>query len=96
MSDLAKPPGLLWLPDDIREKFHCYEWRHAAAILRHEFPEEFEDVVEVLRKFHLSSADFLNPGKNKSEMSKRIDEKGFFEQKRKWEKISPLPEGQRL
>src|SRR5688572_14087141 len=37
------------LPDDILDNYECHQWKHAAAILATDFPNELNDIVTVLR-----------------------------------------------
>jgi len=69
------------LPEFIRRDYEVYEWKHACAILKNDFPSEFNDIISVLRNFHLKRSDILKPGGNKSRISKIID--GEFS-KRGW------------
>lgn len=41
------------LPQFIREQYECYEWKHASAILTHDFPSEWADLLDVLSAFRL-------------------------------------------
>lgn len=33
------------IPDDIKEKFEIHEWKHAVAILKTDFPDEWNDLI---------------------------------------------------
>lgn len=44
------------IPDDLQELYEVYDYRHAATILRHDFPSEFEDICNVLREFRFTEA----------------------------------------
>lgn len=78
--------GTELLPDDILELYEVFEWRHACAVLQQDFPEEYEDLMEVLRAFRLRKSSIMTPGGRKSDISGFIDnylhnrgwcEKGF-------------------
>lgn len=60
-------------PEFIRSNYEIKEWRHGIAILRHEFPNEWKDLIEVLTKFRLLKSYITQPGKNKSQLSQWID-----------------------
>jgi hypothetical protein len=60
-------------PKFVLKNYEIKEWRHGIAILRHEFPEEWNDLIEVLTKFRLLRSYIVEPGKNKSRLSKWID-----------------------
>lgn len=44
-----------YLPAGLTELYEIHDYGHAAAILKHEFPEEFGDVVGALSKFRLKN-----------------------------------------
>ena len=60
-------------PKIIQENFELHEWRHATAILQHDFPNEFDDLVKVLSKFKLHKSWLSEGGGNKSMLAKWID-----------------------
>ena len=70
------------LPAFIGTNYEVHEWRHAGAILRHDFPDEWQDVVDVLQAFRLKRTWIVNPGGRKSKISAFIDE---FLYQRNWE-----------
>ena len=70
------------LPAFIGTNYEVHEWRHAGAILRHDFPDEWQDVVDVLQAFRLKKTWIVNPGGRKSKVSAFIDE---FLYRRNWE-----------
>jgi len=53
-------------PDSIRQHYEIHEWRHASAVLSADFPEEWNDIVEVLGQFHLRRSHIAVPGGRKS------------------------------
>ena len=55
------------------EHYEVREWRHAAAILTCDFPDEWEEIVGVLTAFRLYRSEILKPGGRKSGVSTRID-----------------------
>jgi hypothetical protein len=61
------------IPSDIAERFFFQEWRHGITILANVFPQEWKDIVEVLRKFRLLRSDVLKPGGRKSAVADKID-----------------------
>ena len=73
------------VPDDIRELYHVHEWRNAAGILATACPNEWNDLVEVLRGFKLFQSEILEKGGSKSPIATRIDSafyaKGWKEKK---------------
>lgn len=61
------------LPQDIRELYDVHEWRHACSILHSDFPDEFRELVEVLRGFRLLRSEILTPGGRKSSIATKLD-----------------------
>ena len=69
-------------PDFVRENYELHETRHATAILKNDFPQEWRDIVAILRGFRLRRSHILAPGGGKSPIAKAID-RAFFA--RGWE-----------
>lgn len=65
------PIGLI--PADIQENYELFEWNHAAAILADDFPQEFDEIIQVLRAFRLTRSDILTQGGRKSPIADRLD-----------------------
>ena len=65
------------LPCCIRQHYDVREFRHACAILKIDFPQEWQDLIEILSHFTLPKSMILTPGGNKSPISQRIN--GEFE-----------------
>ena len=61
------------LPQDIRDNYEVHEWRHACAVLREDFPSEWEDLIAVLGAFALRRSDIAVGGGNKSRVSNRLE-----------------------
>lgn len=74
--------GIELLPDFIRENYEVHEWKHACAILRYDFPDEWNDLIELLTSFRLKRSWMEKGGGNKSSVSKYIDS---FLYERGWE-----------
>ncbi len=36
--------GLMLLPEFVRENYEVHEWKHACAILKEDFPQEWQDI----------------------------------------------------
>lgn len=62
------------LPARIRKNFEIHEWRHATAILKADFREEWTDLCTVLPMFRLCKTFITKGGGNKSDISKWFDE----------------------
>jgi hypothetical protein len=73
------------LPQNILQDYECFEWRHATSILKHDFPNEYNDLIAVLDSFSLKKSEILTPGGGKSPISKHLDD---FLRVRGWEEKS--------
>lgn len=65
--------ALALIPQDIRDMFEIHEWKHACAILSTDFPEEWRDLLDMLRAFRLCRSWITDPGGNKSKVAKFVD-----------------------
>lgn len=65
--------GTELLPEFVRDKYEVHEWKHACAILKEDFPEEWNDILSVLQDFRLKKSWITNPGGRKSKVSEFID-----------------------
>jgi len=61
------------LPDFIRENYEIHEWKHACAILKEDFTNEWNDIISVLENFRLKKSWIITPGGRKSKISGYID-----------------------
>lgn len=61
------------VPADVRARYEIHEWRHAAAILKEDFPEQWQDIIEVLQGFVLRKSDMLEGGGRKSKIAASLD-----------------------
>jgi hypothetical protein len=61
------------LPADLREKYEIHEWKHACAVLAADFPEQWKDIISILRSFSLKKIDVLTPGGGISPISQRFN-----------------------
>lgn len=58
------------IPIDIAGLYEVHDFKHAAAILAHEFPDEFQEICEALRQFRFTEEHVTTPGGNESEIPK--------------------------
>ena len=65
--------GIDLIPANLRAKFKFEERLHACAILRTDFPNEWQDILACLKEFTLKQSEVLTAGGNKSPISKAID-----------------------
>lgn len=66
-----------YLPKFIRQNYEVHQWRHAVAILRQDFPDEFKDICDVLQKFRLWKSHIVVGGGSKSKVAQWIDSQLF-------------------
>jgi hypothetical protein len=60
-------------PSFIRKNYEIHEWRHASAILQHDFPDEYSDICDVLTRFRLKKSFISVGGGRKSPVANWID-----------------------
>lgn len=60
-------------PEFIQQHYEIHQWRHACAILAKDFPDELEDLIDVLTRFRLRRSWIEVGGGNKSPVSSWID-----------------------
>lgn len=65
----------------IDSNYEVHQWRHALAILRHDFPDELADISAMLTEFRLCKSWLTVGGGRKSKISEAIDHALF---KRGW------------
>ena len=73
------------IPESLRRKYEVHEWKHACAVLKEDFPEEWSEILSVLGEFKLHKSDILAPGGGLSRVSQRFD-KAF--ESRHWKEKS--------
>lgn len=61
------------IPEDLREMYHVREWRNATGVLQTACPEEWNEIVDVLRAFRLKRSEVQAAGKNRSPISRGLD-----------------------
>lgn len=81
--------GTNLLPAFVRNNYEIHEWKHASAILKSDFPAEWDDVVDTLTNFRLKRSWISVGGGRKSKVSEAIDSalygKGWVEKQFKTE-----------
>lgn len=65
--------GTELLPQFILENYEVHEWKHACAILKQDFPNEWADICNVLKEFRLKKSWISVGGGSKSQVSGWID-----------------------
>ena len=61
------------IPPFVQDHYEVHEWRHACAILREDFPDEWDDIIAVAQEFRLRKSWITTGGGAKSEVSRFID-----------------------
>ncbi len=65
--------GIDLLPTAILENYEVHEWKHACAILKNDFPKEWEEIIDLLSQFNLCKSWITIGGGRKSKVSEAID-----------------------
>lgn len=58
------------LPKHLMRLYEVHEYRHAAAILAHEFPDEHDELCSALSSFQFTDEQVIKGGGNESEIPK--------------------------
>lgn len=66
--------GIELLPEFVTQNYEVHEWKHSCAILKEDFPGEWDDIISVLTEFRLNKSWIINPGGRKSKVSEFIDQ----------------------
>ena len=74
--------GIELIPKTIQQKYDVFEWNHAIAILKTDFPDEWSDIVQVLDSYTLKKSEILQAGGRKSPIAGYLDD---FLYQRGWE-----------
>jgi hypothetical protein len=61
-------------PEKLWDKYEIHQWKHACAILKSDFPNEWKDLIDMLSNFHLLKSWIVKGGGNKTELAKWIDD----------------------
>ncbi len=73
------------MPKYILDNYEVHEWKHACAILSNDFPDEWRDLIDLLKQFKFSKSWINIGGGRKSSVSETIDnflyKRGWIEKK---------------
>lgn len=61
------------VPQDVDLRYEVHQWRNGLAILSTAHPDEWKDILAVLRGFRLLKSDIVTPGGRKSRVATKID-----------------------
>jgi hypothetical protein len=73
------------IPEDIHQHFEVREWKHASAILQADFPNEYSEIIEVLRSLQIKKSHIIVGGGGKSKVTQAIDTEFY---RRAWKEKS--------
>ena len=59
-----------YIPADLTDLYEVHDFKHAAAIIAKEFPAEFDELCQALRKFRFTIDDITIGGGNESNIPK--------------------------
>lgn len=74
--------GIELLPREILDNYEVFEWHHATSILYCDFPNELNDIIDILSNFRLTRSGILQAGGKKTSIAESIDSQ-FYD--RNWE-----------
>jgi hypothetical protein len=77
------------IPADLRAMYHVREWRNAAGVLSTACPQEWTELINVLRAFRLTRSDILMAGGGLSPISQQVNKafKGYGWVEKKFETL---------
>jgi len=61
-------------PEDILERYEIYNYYHAVEIMSQSYPNEFNDLIDVLRNVNITLQDILKAGGNESPIPPKYKE----------------------
>lgn len=61
------------IPPSLHAQYEIHEWRHASAVLIHDYPSEWAEILDVLGRFRLRKSFIEIGGGSKSKVSGWID-----------------------
>lgn len=77
--------GLELVPQKIRDLYEVREWKHSCAVLKYDFPEQWDDIMSVLGDFRLLRSHMTDPGKNIGPVAKHFNAafkaRGWFKER---------------
>lgn len=63
-------------PQSIQDDYEILEYRNGISILKHAYPNEWRDLIDLLDSFVLKQSEILTPGGRKSSIADKLD--GFL------------------
>jgi hypothetical protein len=72
-------------PEEFRQKYEFHQWKHACAILKSDFQNEWKDIIALLKTLKLKKTWINEPGGRKTKLANWFDEflfsRGWCEKK---------------
>jgi len=72
-------------PEELRQKYEFHQWKHACAILKNDFQNEWNDIIALLKTLKLKKTWINEPGGRKTKLANWFDEilfsRGWCEKK---------------
>jgi hypothetical protein len=72
-------------PEELRQKYEFHQWKHACAILKSDFQNEWKDILALLKVLRLKKTWINEPGGRKTKLASWFDEflfaRGWCEKK---------------
>jgi CRISPR-associated protein Csd2 len=63
-----------YIPKEINDLYEVHDYKHAAAILANEFPDQFREICGALIEFRFQQEDVVESGGNESKIPKKFAE----------------------
>jgi len=63
-----------FIPDDLLQRYEFHDFGHALDILTSEYAEQWEEIVDCLRRIEINRIDIVSGGGSKSRVVKKFDE----------------------
>ncbi len=61
------------LPKFIQDNYEVHEWNHASAILENDFSNEWNDIINILKKFRVKKSHIIVGGGGRSKVTQSLD-----------------------
>lgn len=75
-QSLLKIMSISLFPESIQDNYEILEYRNGISILKHAYPDEWKDLINLLDSFVLRRSEILTPGGRKSSIADNLD--GFL------------------
>lgn len=72
-AEMSETPVEKHFSKELADLYEFHQWKHACAILKSDFPNEWKDLIAMLTSFRLKKSWITKGGGNKTELAKWID-----------------------